>query len=112
MKPEPKFEANRNYFVVIKPDADTLYVEEIERPPELEKLRAGVVGDIEVVPFFDKLMGRKCVAFCNEHGKLERMPINHAANVLWRLAHDGMMNDVLVGPIVVILGSPSFLAKL
>ena len=110
-----EFITGKNYFVVIKPNtpADSaIEVEEIEAVPDLAKLQSGVGGDIEIVPFWNTIYGRRCVAFCHEEGKLKGQPINHPANILWRLGRREHVDDVLVGQIVVIVGTPGFLAKL
>jgi hypothetical protein len=108
---------DKNYFITIKPNAPAdkaFEVEEIDVTPDLEKLQAGVGGDIEIVPYWTRIFGRRCIAFCHEQGKLEGLPINHGANILWRMGYEGgaRIDDVLVGTIIVIIGSPSFLSKL
>jgi hypothetical protein len=69
--------------------------------PELEQLRDAVGGFIEAVPYFEWFGTRKCVAFCNEEGKLDGLPVNTVATYLWR-ATTPNMSDVLVGNIVIV----------
>jgi hypothetical protein len=103
---------SKNFIITVPVDGPSK-IEELIAQPSLEQLRAGVGdGPIEVIPRFDKLAGRHCVAFCHEEGKLEGQPINPVANVLWQMAAGKIENDVLVGSICVIVGSQDFLAEL
>jgi hypothetical protein len=108
-------DTTKNYLVTIPIDA-AIVVEELTQQPTLEQLRQGVGdGHIEIVPRFTKLFGRDCVAFCNENGKITRppMPTNHLAHTLWQLAIGrAIRDDVLVGPICVVIGTPKFLRDL
>ena len=113
MSPGDVADVTKNYLVAIPVDGGRIMVEELTAQPTLEQLRHGVGdGDIEVVPRFSKLFGRACVAFCNEDGKLKGLPINHPANVLWRLSAGPIDNDILVGPICVVIATPKFLRDL
>lgn len=95
----------------------------------LEFLQKAVDGWIEKVPSFETIeiagANTPCVVFCNEEGKLKRLPCNNAATIAWdrairqmldaagkRLYPTGLWNyaeswapaDVLVGPVIVITG--------
>jgi len=100
-------------------------------PVTLDFLREAVGGDIELVPGFDRIGGRACHAFCNEHGKLEhpehteQMVFNLRATLLWEEALaargdprvglrdiHGDWIDWLVGPVLVLYGDDEFMAEL
>jgi hypothetical protein len=104
------------------------------RPP-LGFLNKAVGGYIEAVPGFNSICqdGRAvpCVAFCNEEGKLQGLPFNNSATALWDRAlrrivgddgglmypnglsgDEGRPADVLVGPVIVLIGDDEFMAWL
>lgn len=111
-----------------QPGRSTPDAKPLDAAPTLEALQAGVGGDIEHVPMFDTIQDdggatHKCVCFCNEEGKLDGLPVNNLATVLWdralkRSGHHGLLQsngrpaDVLVGPIVVIIGDDELLEAL
>jgi hypothetical protein len=98
--------------IVIQPDS-TVTVRPLDGPPGLQELQEAVRGHIEVVPWFTAFCGFPCVAFCNEEGKLEGMPVNAVATMHWVMAVGRQIdNDVLVGPVVIITGPQSFLEQL
>lgn len=82
--------------------------------PDIDQLQAAVRGHIEVVPFFNKFMGYRCVAFCNEEGKLKNLPVNTKAQGLWASALDRafIKEDTLVGDVVIISGDDELLEAL
>lgn len=80
-------------------------------------LSKAVAGSIEQVPLFTSINlgnGEKpCVAFCNEEGKLQNLPLNEWATFLWSQAVNGKhLNDALVGTVVVVWGDREFMANL
>jgi hypothetical protein len=85
-------------------------------PPPLELLRNAVGGDIEAVPYFTRYRGQRCVALCNEHGKLRSLPYNQTATAVWRIAlrdaEVAHLNDYLAGPVAVVTGDADFMAAL
>lgn len=90
----------------------------MEKPPSLEWLQNAVGGFIEQVPYFTSMKnGERAVAFCNEYGKLKRMQINEAATQAWAAALErttddaGPLNDILVGPVVVLTGDSDFMER-
>ena len=99
---------------------------ELTNPNCLPFLRAGVGGDIELVPGFASLEldGRQvdCVAFCNEHGKVSAnpLPLNKWATERWHealpapglIGPGGRLMDHLVGTIVIICGDEEFMAEM
>jgi len=103
-----------SFMFIIKPgDTSVLEGRMLDKSPPLELLQFGVGGLIELIPRFNKFGGRPCVAFCNEEGKLERLPRNHLAQTLWEEACGrAIREDHLVGNIVVIVGSHSFLKSM
>ena len=110
-------------------------VEQLAGEVPLGWIQERVDGYIEAVPHFDSIEHggetHRCVAFCNEEGKLKEMPFNNRATVLWDralrrnytedgkplypnglLRPDGNPGDVLVGPIVVLFGDDEFMDEL
>jgi hypothetical protein len=85
---------------------------ELTASPDLEFLQQAVGGHIEVVPYFDRLGDKPCVAFCNEEGKLKGLPINTHATLLWGDAVGVQPNDVLCGDVLVITGDKALLNSL
>jgi hypothetical protein len=63
--------------------------------------------------------GARCVAFCNEYGKPQKLAINLRATKLWHqalpppglLAEDGSLADILVGSIAIVLGDDELLEE-
>ena len=50
---------------------------------EYETLSKAVRGYIETLHLFDSYEGKKCRAYCNEEGRLHRLPFNEKASHLW-----------------------------
>ena len=72
----------------------------------LEKLQQMVGGYIEVVPNLRSYEGEKCVAFCDEEGKLKGKKTNLTATNLWHEQCPAIIgHDVLVGDIVIVQGA-------
>jgi NADH:ubiquinone oxidoreductase subunit D len=93
--------------------------QEATSPHILSEIEKAVGGFIEGVPYFDQLRMNgatiKCAAFCNEHGKLEGMPVNAAAQSLWVTELERQripIDDVLVGPVAIVYGDEEFMAEL
>jgi hypothetical protein len=93
------------------------------RPPSLTALQQAVGGYIELVPYLDHIDydGKRepCLAFCNEHGKLEQQAFNRAATEIWEKAvgaalrdRSGNYKDFLVGRIIILFGDAEFMAAL
>lgn|SRR5262245_48813296 len=92
-------------------------VVKFKEPVKLGFLQTAVGGSIETVPYFSSYNRMRCVAFCNEEGKLKKMEVNTEANKEWLMARAraGMepdLDDILVGPIVIIQGDDEFMEKL
>src|SRR5262245_9584550 len=96
-----------------------IVVKQLTAPPQLQALHDGGGGYIEAIPFFDTvdINGgdgvQRCVAFCNEHGKLNGLPFNPTADFLYKQALDRAgikLRDMLVGSVVVIVGDDELLA--
>jgi hypothetical protein len=113
-KPDiPHIPRNGNFIIVVHPGDTSLKWEELVAQPTLEQLQSGVGGSIELVPHFTKLGPRQCVAFCNEEGKIHGLKPNQLAHILWESSYgSAITTDYLVGPIVIIVGTPSFLSQL
>lgn len=89
----------------------------IDDPPDLKLLQAHVKGNIELIPLFDTIVINnelcKCVAFCNEEGKLQDLEVNATATSMWASAmlKSGHMlaGDMLVGNVAVVIGDNELL---
>jgi Domain of unknown function (DUF3846) len=103
-----------NYLFILEPGCASLPDPKLlTEKPSLEILQFGVQGYIEVVPFFNNLGQRPCVAFCNEEGKLKGMARNDYATILWQQAlGPRMIDDYLVGNIVIVVADPKFLENM
>ena len=96
---------------------------ELTAPPSLETMQGLVGGPIQIVPAFTTTSDNAaCIAFCNEEGKVNDLPVNRRATLLWdaavrRVSPDGSgirrgneFADFLVGTVVVMTGDAAFLA--
>jgi hypothetical protein len=88
---------------IIKSSGLTVFQPFTEKPT-LEEFQAIVGGNIELIPGFVTLGGAVCIAYCNEEGKLNKLPFNATATALWDEATGGAFDDILVGDVVVITG--------
>lgn len=109
--------------LIFRPGHSEPLVETLTDEVPLGWLQKRVDGYIEIVPGFDHVEHagaiRRCVAFCNEEGKLKRMPFNRIATEYWDQAlpdglrrPSGELVDALVGPIVVLFGDDEFMDAL
>jgi hypothetical protein len=104
---------------------------EFDRPPELQELKNAIGGGyLELVPGFTSIAASgiprrrlRCVAFCDEHGKLAMrdrgiQAFNLTATLLWESAEHrvrdehGDFIDYLVGPVLVLFGDDEFMESL
>jgi hypothetical protein len=102
--------------------------------PDLAFLQKAVGGWIQGVPDWRTIdvagQIQPCVAYCNENGKLEGLPLNPAATLAWDAAlrrvkdevgfvvypnglrkEDGDLTDALVGDVVVVTGDAEFMRR-
>jgi hypothetical protein len=88
-------------------------VQDHNQPLTLEFMQAAVGGYIELISTFDYFRGDRCVALCNEEGKIshDRAGYNAKATEHWHSCH-GLNGDYLVGPVLIIQGDAEFLATL
>jgi Domain of unknown function (DUF3846) len=105
---------------IIRENGD-ITMRHLTKPPELRELQMGVsspvandggIGFIEAIPNFDMYDGQRCRAFCNEEGKLNCLPLNVAATSAWCQSVGSAVGDVLVGPIVILIGDEEFMEAL
>jgi hypothetical protein len=87
--------------------------------PSLDFLQTCVGGCIEIVPYFNSIgqgdTAVPCVAFCNDLGKIQKLPHNNPATHLWRAAQAREkveIADYLVGNVVVITGDEELMENL
>jgi hypothetical protein len=88
---------------IIKADG-TVETKEVAKL-KLDDLQEGVGGFIETVPYLDRYEDAKCVAFCDEEGKLKRKPINEKATAIWYDDIGQPVGDYLVGDVVIVQGA-------
>jgi hypothetical protein len=97
----------RGKFIVIRTNGD-VESKDITKQPSLEELQAAVGGYIEGVNI-TKYDGEDAVAFCNEEGKLKRLPMNQKATRAWRDALGFEPGDILVGDVAIVTGDDELL---
>lgn len=84
-------------FAVLKVDG-TLSFEEVDAEKEYDFLSGTVGGYIQAVPLsYDETIG-DLTLWCNEEGKLDGLPFNQAATMLWELFYG--KTDYMVGDVV------------
>lgn len=104
-------------YILTVPVTGQTTIQEVETASILDHLKAGIGGGyLEAVPYFNKIAWdtevHRCVAFCDEEGKLKGLPINNRANVLWTNAVGEYVSDVLVGDVVIVWGDEEFMSAL
>ena len=101
--------------LVLKVDGSA-EVTKFTAPVPLEFLQKAVGGWIELVPDFDVFGDQKgVVAFCNEEGKLNGLPVNAKATEAWAKSVGTTVADLgdeLLGDVVIVSGDDAFMAAL
>jgi hypothetical protein len=94
-----------------------------DRNPDLAFLQTAVGGYIEAVPLFTSILNldgnvQWAVAYCNEKGKLNQLPVNVTATTLWQHAQyrdspagRARIRDHLCGDVVVVTGDDEFMHR-
>jgi len=104
--------------ILFKPEAVTPEVSQLNAPPTLEELRGFIGGGyLEAVPLFKTIVHdngvHHCVAFCDDEGKLKKLPVNYLASMMWEQsrmrANYSPVNDLLVGHVAVFIGDAEFM---
>jgi hypothetical protein len=100
--------------ITIKPNVEEWTIEELKDIPDLDKLKSALDGGLlEIVPRFNTFRGTSCVALVDEEGKMKNLEYNIVAQKLWEESIGRTIKeDYLVGPLVIIEGSLSFLSRL
>jgi len=108
--------------LIYKPGTTIPEVQEIDGPPTLDVLKAAIGGGhLEVVPYFSTIQHgqqrHRCVAFCDEEGKLDGLSFNKVATQHWdhamRISQGcNASPDYLVGDIAVVFGDEEFMEAL
>jgi len=101
---------------------DPPIIVELSAPPDAQMLHKAVGGYLELVPWFNTIAGKRCVAFCDEEAKLKNRPPNRRATIIWQTAlkaqgaslydESGNYLDYLAGPVVVIFGDDELMESL
>jgi hypothetical protein len=94
------------YVHTIKADGQ-ITTQEVATGSILDILQNAVGGYIEIVPLFYTYNSHRCVAFCNEEGKLKGLPYNPVATALWH--QQAKADEVLFGDVVVCYGDDEFM---
>ena len=89
--------------VLVIPPGGEPHSYEAEKSPPLSELQRLVGGYIEAVPHWRKYEGARCIAYCDEDGKLKNKPVNRWATLTWYRSCGQHMGDVLVGDVVIIV---------
>ena len=92
--------------VIIFPHDRKARIFRATKHPSLQRLRKVVGGHIEMVPLWTHYGGHPCVAYCNEEGKLEGLPVNPVASIAWYRSVGRHMDDVLCGHVICIINLP------
>ena len=104
-----------NWMYVITPDLPLIPLgTELNTVPDLALLKKGLDGGLlEIVPRLNTFFGRKCIAFCDEEGKMKGLQYNIIAHRIWEdSVGRSITEDYLVGPIIgyswspVVFGAP------
>lgn len=94
---------------IIHPDGVRRTIHLRGAPPDYEALREWMNGGmLEAIGHFSTFEGAPCHAFCDEEGKLKHLAYNNYATQLW-YAQVGRIDDVLVGPVIILSGDQEFL---
>lgn len=114
------------YYIRLNTDG-TQVVTPTEKSPDLDMMKSRIDGGyLELVPYFTlfEYEGelRRCVAFCDENGKMKNFNMNRRATTLWDrclkqqgmpgLIRHGALQDFLVGPILIVFGDKEFMEAL
>ncbi len=95
--------------VVVRESGEIVEEEEQSGPTLSVKIHEALDDYFEMVPRFTQYKGRRCVAFCGEHGKA-RKPPNAVATTMWRMEY--LSPDWIAGPMVIVFGSKEFMRQL
>lgn len=100
-------------FTVIKADGSSA-TQPVDRAPDYKMIKHGLDGgSLEIVPYFSRYKGERCVAFCDEDGKNKGLPYNRIVTDLWfDMEPRAIGVDYLVGPIVIVSGDDDLLREL
>ena len=80
-----------------------LSISKLDEGNEFDELQKAVGGYIESIPYFELFNGIPCEAYCNEEGKLDGLPVNHAATSLWEEQVPGA-RDLFAGDRLILTG--------
>lgn len=78
----------------------------------LEKLQQMVGGLVQPLPRFNRYEGEKCVAYCDEEGKIKRKKLNLEATHLWYEQFPPVVGHDAVQGVLVIVQGADLLGKL
>lgn len=87
--------------------------------PTLKEMQEAVGGYLETVPHWEQWMRNErtldVAVFCNEEGKLMQLPVNEFATKEWQAEqsrYGHVLDDVLVGNVIVLYGDAAFMRAL
>lgn len=93
-------------------------LKEFRKPPSLAEIKAELEGGfLELIPYFTEFTVKgtqaACIAYCDEEGKIKRLPRNPVAQTLWEKAcRRTITEDLLVGPVVILWGDIEFMRSM
>jgi hypothetical protein len=94
--------------VIVIPADDSVAVSRraADTPPGLDELQKLTGGYIEAVPLWEAHNGKPCVVYCAEEGKLRGFKPNYRATKMWWNVLGRMVDDFLVGDVVIVVDLP------
>lgn len=102
-----KFAALTPRVIVIPCDErEDARVYHVKKEPSLWRLHCMVGGYIERVPHWYDMNGEPCNVWINEEGKLHGLPVNRRATGAWYNKLGQIVDDYLVGNVILVIGFP------
>jgi hypothetical protein len=89
----------------------TISIRNLDAAPDHKELHTAIGGYLELIPYLNNYKGQRCIAYCDEDGKMKGKPLNITACNLWDAALKGRSRagDFLVGTIVILTGDREFM---
>jgi hypothetical protein len=110
---QQKVKAMKGKLTVLVPNKRQETVE-LDVAVKLQLLCDIVGGNIEQVPYWSTYEGEPCVVFCDDEGKVKKLPVNKEATEEWHYARvrEGVKrvaDKELRGPVVIVTGDKDFM---
>ncbi len=109
----------RGKMIVVNVDG-TIIKQNLSSVPPLKVLNEKIGGFLESIPYFNKVYDEgeihNCVAFCNQHGKINGEPSNSTATLMWFKSFTEItkqpaeaLDDYIAGNVVILYGDDEFM---